>query len=724
MVTTSTSRVPERGPEFPGGDLIVRDCGDGPEAERANRGGGNTGGGGYGGLGGLGKPKVGAGAMPAATPGAPAVAQSAPAPVASAPPPPPAKPVSGPAERQRRELEALAYVGSVSGSASLEEAAPRAEVAAVGGNAPRDQAERETKAGEGRNSSPATEVLENLPKGLTHQGADGLVGGVTGEDRNKNIDDGVDGDVGALADAEDARRGTLQDWGAKIFLSNDDSMSLASAQRLLYAVRQGVAWTADQVRPHELLNYFSFDTVDPRPGDAFGVSAAMRREGDGVAMAVAIEGAMPSAAPLDLTIVLDRSGSMHEEGRMDYTKRALDRMTSELRPGDRLDLVLFDHQVCTPVQNWVAGRDDVGVLRDAIAALAPRGSTDLDLGLREGYAIARGHEDTAGRNRRMMVITDALLNTGAVDTDVVSEIGKSVENDGIRLTGVGVGREFNDRMLQQLTEKGKGAYVFLGSEAVVDRLFGVGFRSLVTPLALDVQFELDLPPSLAMTRFYGEEASTVAADVMPVNYQAGNTQLFLQELAYDPARGGSRDPVELTIRWTDPIDGKRLEQAWTATVGDLMAADSRNVDKALALMSYSDVLVAQAMGSHCDMAALGSWGERRSAVADDAEIAFVDGLVGRMCPSYKPGPVQVARAVDFKVKVDSDVAISEVQLACGGRRDALPLVAGGNVARFSAVPGTCTATLMGPVEMTASVTVPKTGGEARCLVRGGRIACS
>ena len=35
----------------------------------------------------------------------------------------------------------------------------------------------------------------------------------------------------------------------------------------------------------------------------------------------------------------------------------------------------------------------------------------------------------------------------------------------IRLSGVGVGSSFNDYLLDRLTERGKGAYVFLGSDA-------------------------------------------------------------------------------------------------------------------------------------------------------------------------------------------------------------------------------------------------------------------
>ena len=92
----------------------------------------------------------------------------------------------------------------------------------------------------------------------------------------------------------------------------------------------------------------------------------------------------------------------------------------------------------------------------------------------------------------MLIVTDALMNTGNVDPNTVSEIGKASTQTGIRLTGVGVGRTFDDTVLDQLTEKGKGAYVFLGSEAVVDRVFGAtGFDQLVQTWPDDVHFALE-----------------------------------------------------------------------------------------------------------------------------------------------------------------------------------------------------------------------------------------
>lgn len=518
--------------------------------------------------------------------------------------------------------------------------------------------------------------------------------------------------------------GPTLDWGATVYLSNDDSMSLASAQRLLYAVMNDVRFTPREVRPHELLNYFSFDTVTPSDAQLFDVLASAEQDGDTLSVAFAVKGATPPRQPLDLTLVVDRSCSMEAEGRMEYTKKGLQLMQDQLEPGDRVDVVLFDDSVCTPLENFVVGRDDPKLLQQTINQMRPRGGTNVDRGLREGYSLVQRKKDTHRRNRRMMLLTDALMNTGDVNPNTVSEIGKAYEQHGVRLTGVGVGRDFNDELLDKLTEKGKGAYVFLGSEAVVERLFGVGFDSLTRTIAHDVQFALDLPDSLAMERFYGEEASTVAADVQPIHYYAGTSQVFLQDLKVRPGRLSPQDPVTLTIRYREASTGEPAKRVFKTTVGKLLDADPRNVRKGRALMAWTDVLLEKAMGGDPCGEALRTYGQRAARVADDAEIAFVNGLVRRQCPGFEPSTIaEVSERVAYKVRVDSDIPIAEVGLVCDGQRWTERLTGSDNVARFTAVPGVCTLTLGGAVEMRARVEVPVTGGDARCLVRGGRVSC-
>jgi Ca-activated chloride channel homolog len=520
------------------------------------------------------------------------------------------------------------------------------------------------------------------------------------------------------------------DWGGTTWLSNDDSMSLASAQHLLHAVKNDNTVKAADIRPHELLNYFSFDTTVPGDGQLFSVTPSAEKTADStVTVALAVKGATPPRRPLDVTFVVDRSGSMSAEGRMEYVKRALLLGVDQLATGDRVDIVLFDDSVCTPIRDFVVGRDDAKLLKTTIGKLAPEGGTNIGIGLKEAYKIVDDPARDAGihRNRRVMLMTDALTNQGEIDADALAKVASGYDKAGVRLTGVGVGVGFNDHILDTVTEKGHGAYVYLGSESVVDRLFGPGFRSMTETIAHDVQFELDLPPTLAMERFYGEESSTDKADIEPIHYYANTTQLFLQDLKVDPSKLAPSDPITLTIHYRDAFTDEPGEQKFTWTVGDLMKADRHNLDKARALMGWTDLLLADAMGGEACSAPLTTWSQRAAKVSDDMEISYVHGLVGKTCRGVMPLPEAPASGlvagVAYKVRVDSDVPIAEVELACGPKNLKETLSSGDTIARFDAPPGMCTVTLQGNVPMTAKVDVPESGGDVKCMVRGGRMSC-
>src|SRR5690606_6394609 len=210
-------------------------------------------------------------------------------------------------------------------------------------------------------------------------------------------------------------------------------------------------------------------------------------------------------------------------------------------------------------KNFVVGRDSHQRLADIIRRIEPRGSTNLNDGLSQGYAAADAAYQPTYTNR-VVLATDALTNTGVTDQGLISIVAKHFDARRIRLSGVGVGSEFNDSLLDELTERGRGAYVFLGSEAEVDAVFGSRFTSLVETIANDVHFKLSLPPSLAMNVFYGEEASVHKERVQAIHYFAGTSQLFLSDLRARYGGLSTQDDILLTIEYEDPDTlAKRVE---------------------------------------------------------------------------------------------------------------------------------------------------------------------
>jgi Ca-activated chloride channel homolog len=452
-------------------------------------------------------------------------------------------------------------------------------------------------------------------------------------------------------------RDSYHDWGASLYLSNDDTMSLSSAQRVLYAIDRQMAVPPDHIRPHEFLNYFSFDTAPVASGDDFSVFAniAPKPGADGIySLGLSVSGrevTRETRRNAGLTLVIDRSGSMADEGRMDYLKQGLQRMTSELKNGDLVNLVLFDDSVCTPLENFVVGRDSMALLERSIAQLQPRGSTDLNAGLTHGYRLANQAYNDAFTNR-VVLISDAIANTGVTDPEMISMISESYDKRRIRLSGVGVGRDFNDELLDRLTEKGKGAYVFLGSSAEVDAVFGARFTSLIETVANDVHFRLHLPPSLRMNTFYGEESSVVKSDVQAIHYFAGTNQLFLSDVMAKNGNVNVRDDIMLTVEYENPETGAAQVEEFAFNLGDISGA-SHNLDKGRMLMSFidglKDIELSQREYSHDANYAAQQCANGKESLRDqadrlrrDPEVDRVVGLWQQYCARY-PEPRPIAR---------------------------------------------------------------------------------
>jgi len=361
----------------------------------------------------------------------------------------------------------------------------------------------------------------------------------------------------------------------------------------------------------------------------------------------------PSRRNLSLTVVIDRSGSMKEEGRMTYLKRGLHRMVRELKTGDLINLVTFNTVACVPLANFVVGRDAGETLDKAIDSIQPQGNTDLHAGLLRGYQLAdAGYRP--GYNHRVLLITDALANSGETNPELMAVVSRYYDSRQIRLSGIGVGREFNDRLLDRLTERGKGAYVFLGSEAEVDAAFGRRFISLVETIALDTHFLLHLPPSLRMNVFYGEESSTQRQEVQAVHFFASSSQLFLADVMAHHGRLREGDQIMLTVDYQDPDTGRKLVEEHAMRVGDL-PRDHRNVKKGRTIVEFVDGLqwmsgrvpenrrAAAAARGWVDDEAAWECDRRRRALGDmsrglegDAEVQRVIGLWSRYCERFEP----------------------------------------------------------------------------------------
>ncbi|WP_461776025.1 vWA domain-containing protein [Streptomyces sp. UC4497] len=378
---------------------------------------------------------------------------------------------------------------------------------------------------------------------------------------------------------EGTAEGTAGEDRRSTFALDVDTASYGYARRSLGEGRLPEPGT---VRPEEFVNSFRQDY--PRPeGNGFSVTVdGARTGGDGwrlmrVGLATAPPPADGERPPAALTFVVDISGSMAEPGRLDLVRESLTTLTGQLRADDSIALVTFSDEARTVLPMTRLGPRDGETrdrVRDAVDTLEPTDSTNLEAGVETGYATAV-EGVRAGATNRVVLLSDALANTGATSADTILErIADARREHGVTLFGVGVGSDYGDALMERLADKGDGHTTYVSSAADARKVFTQQLPAHVQLRARDakaqVEFDAD---TVAEHRLLGYENRRVADDDFREDSVDGGevgpghtvTALYAVRLR-DGAEG---EVAEATVRWLAPATRAPREASGRVTVSDL-----------------------------------------------------------------------------------------------------------------------------------------------------------
>jgi len=271
----------------------------------------------------------------------------------------------------------------------------------------------------------------------------------------------------------------------------------------------------EAVRVEEFVNWFDYDYVPPREGTfaayiSGGPSpfAPNRR-----LLSIGIKGQeidVTERKDAVLTFVIDVSGSMNRQNRLELVKRALRLLINELRPSDRIGIAVYGSEGRvvlghTPISE---GRD---VILEAIDRLQPGGSTNAEEGLRIGYAMA-GEAFRPGLINRVILCSDGVANVGRAGPDSIYEVIEGQVKKGVCLTAVGFGMDnYNDVLMERLGDKGNGHYAYVDTIDEARRVFVDGITGTLQVIARDVKIQVEFDPTLVRSyRLVGYENRRVA----------------------------------------------------------------------------------------------------------------------------------------------------------------------------------------------------------------------
>ncbi|MCX5797107.1 MAG: VIT and VWA domain-containing protein [Elusimicrobia bacterium] len=220
--------------------------------------------------------------------------------------------------------------------------------------------------------------------------------------------------------------------------------------------------------------------------------------------------AQGAATPKDIVFVLDRSGSMEDDGKMGQARKALSYCIGRLSAEDRFAVVDFATDANTFATGLVAASAaNKARAKRYVEGISAAGSTNIEGALEETFKFLRRGE---GRLPMVFFITDGLPTVGA--TDVNELLRRAHERNAslnARLFAFGVGSDVNTLLLDKLAADNRGSrdYVAPG-EDIEGKVSGL-YQKVAKPALTDVRVDWqglevkELYPRPVTDLFYGSE---------------------------------------------------------------------------------------------------------------------------------------------------------------------------------------------------------------------------
>lgn len=347
-----------------------------------------------------------------------------------------------------------------------------------------------------------------------------------------------------------------------------------SYQLALNWVDNGFEIEPDSVRAEEWINAFDYGYARPLRDDNFAITSAViphpLMPQKHLARIAFQAPELVDDRPLNVTLVLDASGSMSEGGRVEIARQAAYSILGSLSPDDQVAVVHFTTGVVDHLTVAHSFPDDPAVV-DSIDALVPREWTNVQAGLDLGVSLA----DQARRERPdaynyVILMSDGVANVDATDPFAILESSGDFDSDNpIRLISIGVGIEnFNDHLLEQLAQHGNGWYRYLSDPDQARITFQrSNWLAISIPFADQTRAQVTWNHNVVHTwRMIGYEnrvtsdASFGEARREFAEIPAGAATTVFYELELHKPADLRQNLGEVEIRWDTPLSGESNRQ--------------------------------------------------------------------------------------------------------------------------------------------------------------------
>ncbi|MDM7954609.1 MAG: VWA domain-containing protein [Cyanobium sp. CZS 25K] len=266
------------------------------------------------------------------------------------------------------------------------------------------------------------------------------------------------------------------------------------------------------------------------------------------------DGANRQRPPLNLALVIDRSGSMSGT-KLSYARKAARFLAGQLTAADRLAIATFDSDIDVLVPSRPAG--DPQAFIAAINTIHSGGCTALFDGWLAGAQQVAEHLDPLALNR-VLLLSDGQANEGLTNQGAIAEKVAGLTQRGISTSAFGLGAGFDEDLMGAIATAGDGTLAHIESPEQLADLYASELQGLANTVGRKV--------SIGIRAKNGAELLDLLNDLPPTS--AGNHQLPSLRLGQElnvgvrlqlPAWLPNQEICSVRLAWDAPGSGQRLK---------------------------------------------------------------------------------------------------------------------------------------------------------------------
>jgi hypothetical protein len=255
----------------------------------------------------------------------------------------------------------------------------------------------------------------------------------------------------------------------------------------------------------------------------------------------------PTVAPLNVSLVLDRSGSMSGAPFRNMLQAA-EVFVGQLRDGDRVSVVAFSDGIWEAAPpTVVSGASRNGIIM-GIRGLRDGGGTFFSGGLLAGLAeVFSGYQPWA--INQVILFSDGQPNIGITDSAQLARIAERAAESGVSVTTIGFGHLHDELLMQRVADASGGNYYYVDSPGDMAGIFQREAGAVLRTAARGTDVEIQLPPGLVLDDVMGYDYVVTGPGHVFVRMGSiphGEERYVVLKMR--PAGGG---PVPLNIVYAD-----------------------------------------------------------------------------------------------------------------------------------------------------------------------------